>query len=151
MSGKYSTVIYVWFQTPNFGIVIMDFPWEYFNGKGDLGLAGQIIRQNWPGKKCATLVAKVSLCILPSLKKSLRLIQALFLRAPFWSKKENICLFSSLLPRFDKYHETSRMLPKTEQTFASARIFGVISWASFSRKNVPVGLGLSLSKSPVKV
>jgi len=45
-------------QTPNFGIVIMDFPWEYFNGHGDLGLAGQIIRQNWPGKKCATLVAK---------------------------------------------------------------------------------------------
>ena len=34
---------------------------------------------------------------------------------------------SSSLPRFDKCHETSRIFPWTEQTFASARSFGVIS------------------------
>ena len=53
--------------------------------------------------------------------------QALFLCEPFLSKKENVHLFSSSLPRFDKYHETPRIFPRTEQTFASARSFGVIS------------------------
>ena len=57
-----------------------------------------------------------------------RLGQALFLCAPFLSKKENVHLFSSSLPRFDKQcHETSRIFPRTEQTFARARSFGVIS------------------------
>ena len=53
--------------------------------------------------------------------------QALFLCAPFLSKKENVHLFLSSLPRFDKCHETSRIFTRTEQTFASARSFGVIS------------------------
>ena len=53
--------------------------------------------------------------------------QALFLCAPFLPKKGNVHLFSSSLPRFDKCHETSRIFPRTEQTFASARSFGVIS------------------------
>ena len=35
-------------------------------------------------------------------------------------------LFDPLL-RFDKCHETSRIFPRTKQTFASARSFGVIS------------------------
>ena len=39
--------------------------------------------------------------------------------APFLSKMENGHLFSSSLPRFDKCHETSRIFPRTEQTFAS--------------------------------
>ena len=42
-------------------------------------------------------------------------------------QKANIHLFSSSLPRFDKCHEMSRIFPRTEQTFASARSFGVIS------------------------
>ena len=46
--------------------------------------------------------------------------------APFLSKKEIVHLFSSSLPRFDKCHQTSRIFPRTEQTF-SARSFGVIS------------------------
>ena len=50
-----------------------------------------------------------------------------FLCAPFLSKMENGHLFSSSLPRLDKFHETSRIFPRTEQTFASARSFGVIS------------------------
>ena len=46
----------------------------------------------------------------------------------FLSKKENVHLFFlSSFPRFDKCHETSRIFPRTEQTFASARSFGVIS------------------------
>ena len=53
--------------------------------------------------------------------------QAFFLCAPLLSKKENVHLFSSSLPRFDKCQETSRIFPRTEQTFASARSFGVIS------------------------
>ena len=69
------------------------------------------------------------------------ILQALFLCAPFLSKMENVHLFSSSLPRFDKCHETSRIFPRTEQTFASARSFGVISGASFSRKNGPFGFG----------
>ena len=78
----------------------------------------------------------------------MQLQQALFLCALFLSKMENVHLFSSSLPRFDKCHETSRIFPRTEQTFASARSFGVISWALFWRKNGwPVWL-CSLSKSP---
>ena len=75
------------------------------------------------------------------------LTQALFLCAPFLPKKGNVHLFSSSLPRFDKCHETSRIFPRTEQTFASARSFGVISWASFSRKNGPFGFGRAPSAS----
>ena len=52
-------------------------------------------------------------------------LKALFLYAQFLSKKENVRLFSSSLPRFDNCHETSRIFPRTEQTFA--RTFGVIS------------------------
>ena len=55
------------------------------------------------------------------------ILQALFLCASFLSKMEIFHLFSSSLPRFDKCHETSRIFPRTEQTFASARSFGVIS------------------------
>ena len=36
-------------------------------------------------------------------------------------------LLSSSLARFDKCHETSQIFPRTEQTFASARSFRVIS------------------------
>ena len=50
-----------------------------------------------------------------------------FLCAPFLSKMENVRLFSSSFPRLDKCHETSQIFPRTEQTFASARSFGVIS------------------------
>ena len=53
--------------------------------------------------------------------------QDLFLCALFLSKMENGHLFSSSLPLLDKCHKTSRTFPKTEQTFASARSFGVIS------------------------
>ena len=42
-------------------------------------------------------------------------------------QNENGHLFSSSLPRLDKCHKTSRIFPRTEQTFASARSFGVIS------------------------
>ena len=45
----------------------------------------------------------------------------------FCPKRKNVRLFSSLLPHFDKCHETSRIFLSTEQTFASARSFGVIS------------------------
>ena len=45
----------------------------------------------------------------------------------FGPKEENVHLFSSSLPRFDKCHETSQIFPRTELTFASARSFGVIS------------------------
>ena len=38
----------------------------------------------------------------------------------FLSKKENVHLLSSSLPCFDKCPETSRIFPRTEQTFASA-------------------------------
>ena len=55
------------------------------------------------------------------------LVQALFLCAPFLPKKGNVHLFSSSFSRFDKCHETSRIFPRNEQTFASARSFGVIS------------------------
>ena len=47
--------------------------------------------------------------------------------APFLSKKENVHLFSSLLPRFDKCHETSRIFTRTEQTFAQCQEF----WCHF--------------------
>ena len=73
--------------------------------------------------------------------------QDLFLCSHFLSKKENVHLFSSSFPRFDKCHETSRIFPRTEQTFASARSFGVISWASFSRENGPFGFGRAPSAS----
>ena len=53
--------------------------------------------------------------------------QALFLCALFLTDKENIHLFSSSLPCFDKCHETSPINRRTEQTFGSARSFGVIS------------------------
>ena len=71
--------------------------------------------------------------------------QALFLCAPFLFKMENVHLVSSSLPRLDKCHETSRIFPRTEQTFASAGSFGVISWASFWRKNVPFGFNIAPS------
>ena len=45
----------------------------------------------------------------------------------FFFKLEKVHLFSSSLPRFDKCQETSRIFPRTEQTFANARSFGVIS------------------------
>ena len=76
--------------------------------------------------------------------------QALFLCAPFLPNKGNVHLFSSSLPRFDKCHQTSRIFPRSEQTFASARSFGVISWASFFGKMAPLALG-GFSKSPLKV
>ena len=60
-----------------------------------------------------------------------------FLCATFLFEMENVHLFSSSLSCFDKCHETSPIFPRTEQTFASARSFGVISRASFSRKNGP--------------
>ena len=56
-----------------------------------------------------------------------QLHQALFLCALFLFRMENVHLFSSSFPRFDKCHETSRIFPRNEQTFASARSFGVIS------------------------
>ena len=49
------------------------------------------------------------------------LFQALFLCTPFLTKMEIVHLFSSSLPRFDKWHETSWIFPRTEQTFANAR------------------------------
>ena len=63
---------------------------------------------------------------------------------------------------FLEFTPTPRQMPRdvtniswaAEQTFASSRSFGVISWASFWRKNSPFGLwegALSLSKSPLKV
>ena len=55
------------------------------------------------------------------------IVQALFLCAPFLFKKGKCSPFLELLPRFDKCHETSQIFPRTEQTFASARSFGVIS------------------------
>ena len=51
----------------------------------------------------------------------------IFLVLHFLSKKEIVHLFSSSLPHLDKCHEMSRIFPRTEQTFASARSFGVIS------------------------
>ena len=45
----------------------------------------------------------------------------------FCPKWKIVTFFSSSLPRFDKCHEPSRIFPRTEQTFASARSFGVIS------------------------
>ena len=62
-----------------------------------------------------------------------------FCARKFLSKKEYVHLLSSSIPCLDKCHETSRTFPRTEQTFASARSFVVISWASFSGKNVPFG------------
>ena len=59
--------------------------------------------------------------------KVLYFCQALFLCAPFLSKIANVHLFSNSLPRFDKCHETSRIFLRTEQTFASAMSFVVIS------------------------
>ena len=50
-----------------------------------------------------------------------------FVRTTFLSKRENVHLFSNSLPRFTKCHKTSRIFPRTEQTFASARSFGVSS------------------------
>ena len=47
--------------------------------------------------------------------------------AIFGSKQENVHLFSSSIPRFDICHQTSRIITRTEQTFVSARILGVIS------------------------
>ena len=55
-----------------------------------------------------------------------RLGQALFLCAPFLSKKENVHLFSSSLLRFDKCHKTSQIFTGTEQTFVTAKSFGII-------------------------
>ena len=73
----------------------------------------------------------------------------------FLSKKENVHLFSSSFPGFDKGHATLRIFPRTEQTFASARSLGVISWASFWRGKWPFlalgGRPQPLSKSPLKV
>ena len=60
---------------------------------------------------------------------------------------QTVHLFTSSLPRFDKCHETSRIFPRTEQTFASARSFDVISWASFSQKDGHFGLGRAPSAS----
>ena len=63
----------------------------------------------------------------PIWTQRIRVMQALYLCVPFLSKKENVHLFSSSLPRFYKCHETSRIFLRTEQTFARARSFGVIS------------------------
>ena len=93
----------------------------------------------------ATTMGPLDVWTVSSVVDSLN--QALFLCAQFLSKEENVHLFSSSLPRFDKCHETSRIFPRTEQTFASARSFGVISWASFSRKNGPFGFGRAPSAS----
>ena len=68
-------------------------------------------------------------------------MSGIFLSAPFLSKTENVHLFSSSLPHLDKCHETSRIFPRTEQTFASAMSFGVISQALFSRKYGLFGFG----------
>ena len=53
-------------------------------------------------------------------------VRLYFCACHFLSKKGNVHLFSSSLPRLDKCHETSRIFPRTEQTFASARSFGFI-------------------------
>ena len=71
----------------------------------------------------------------------------IFVRYHFCLKWKMFTFFSSSLPRFDKCHETSRIFLRTEQTFASARSFGVISWASFSRENCPFGFETAPSAS----
>ena len=90
-------------------------------------------RRSWkqrPGKYVKSLKKKIQ---CPVITRSTAfegfnfVRQALFLSAPFLSKMEIVHLFSSSLPRFDKCHEMSRIFPRTEQTFASARSFGVIS------------------------
>ena len=49
-------------------------------------------------------------------------VRTIFVQNGKWSP------FLELTPtHFDKCHETSRIFPRTEQTFASARSFGVIS------------------------
>ena len=54
--------------------------------------------------------------------------QVLFLCSQFIVQKEKCSPFLELTPtRFDKCHETSQIFPRTEQTVASARSFGVIS------------------------
>ena len=50
----------------------------------------------------------------------------IFVQCAFFVQNVNVHLFSDPLPRFDKCHETSRIFPRTEQTFVSARSFGVI-------------------------
>ena len=55
----------------------------------------------------------------------------IFVRAFLVQNGGNVHLFSSSLPRFDKM---PRDVTNISETFASARSFGVISWASFSRK-----------------
>ena len=57
----------------------------------------------------------------------------------FCPKRTMVTSYS--IPRLNKCYKTSRIFTRTEQTFASARSFGVISWASFSCKNGPFGLG----------
>ena len=95
-------------------------------------------------RKMLVYPTSVGLCAMPT---TISLHQALFLCAPFLFKMENGHLLSSSLPLLDKCHETSRIFPRTEQTFASARSFGVISWASFSRKNGPFGFERAPSAS----
>ena len=85
-------------------------------------------------KKLFTLMVKIykrHLCIKPPdeimLPKESPKAGFIFVRTFFCPKKENVPLFSSSLPRFDICHKTSQTFPRTEQTFASARSFGVIS------------------------
>ena len=58
-------------------------------------------------------------------------VQALFLCALFLSKIEKKFTFSGTYSQA-LTNAMRRIFPRTEQTFASARSFGVISWASFS-------------------
>ena len=72
-------------------------------------------------------------------------------QALFLSKKENVHLFSSSLPRLDKCHETSRIFLRTEQTFASCQEFWCHFLSFIFSGKWPFWLwegALSLSKSP---
>ena len=74
-----------------------------------------------PGDRTTWLVIRGMFSSVESFQDPLNRLY--FCARIFCPKKENVHLFSSSLPRLD----TSRIFPRTEQTFASARSFGVIS------------------------
>ena len=94
-------------------------------GGGGLELVERLLTSSDLGKNKSAAAGLEDMKLFLKYRYAL-MTQALFLcTALFPSKKENVHLFFSSLPNFDKCHETSQIFTRTDQTFVCARSFGV--------------------------
>ena len=129
-------IVYLWHFTYSF--LCLDFYLQKIGWLGCLSVVKFSLECNGPTFISQVIIQKVLGCSIKQMNVGpkclfsywehlFRLVHSksrlYFVQAFSCPKKENVHLFSSSFPCYDRCQETSQIFPRTEQTFASARIF----------------------------